>query len=111
MRDVLPLQALLLYMRHVWRYLGRHLSQVTSGCKKSQCDKRGVMTLLRKDPNEGYKVNNFVSITLVNADCKIFARVLAKMLVLVINNLVCHAQTFATPSKTIQNPPHIHSTS
>lgn len=54
-----------------------------------------MVTLLKKDINKGHVIDNFRLITLLNADLKILAKVLAKQLVLVIVKLVNKAQTCA----------------
>ena len=49
---------------------------------------RGVVVLLRKDPNKGDHIDNFRPVTLLNTDYKILAKVLAKRLALVVGRLV-----------------------
>ncbi|GAB1597330.1 hypothetical protein Ahia01_000009400 [Argonauta hians] len=69
--------------------------------------KRGAVVLLRKDPDKGDAVENFRPITLLNADFKILARVLAKRLALVVSGLIGRAQTCAIPGRSIHDNLHL----
>lgn len=51
----------------------------------------GVVVLLRKDPNKGDQSDHFRPMTLKNGDYKIWAKMLAKRLALVVGKLVGNA--------------------
>ncbi|XP_014785363.1 uncharacterized protein LOC106880069 [Octopus bimaculoides] len=59
---------------HNWQQNGRIFSAVS----------RGVVVLLRKDPNNGDRLDHVCPITLLNADYKILTKVSAKRLTLIV---------------------------
>lgn len=60
------------------------------------------MKLRGKDPNKGGEIDDFRSITLLNAELKLLAKVLAKILAQVVGGFV-EAQTCAIPGRSIHN--------
>lgn len=67
----------------------------------------GTVMLLRKVSNKRNIVDNFRSVTLLNTDYKILAKLLAKRLVLVADRLVGDTQTCINPSRTIHDNLHL----
>jgi hypothetical protein len=80
-----------------WQQNGRIPSSVS----------RGVVVLLRKDPNKGDHIDNFRPVTLLNTDYKILAKVLSKRLALVVGGLVGDAQTCGIPNRSIHDNLHL----
>ncbi len=80
-----------------WQQNGRIPSSVS----------RGVVTLQRKDADKGDVIDNFRPITLLNAEFKILAKVLANRLALVVEKLVGEAQTCAIPGRSIHDNLHL----
>lgn len=65
-----------------------------------------VVALLRNDPSKENCIDNFRHITLLNAEFKILAKVLAIRLSLVVVDLIGAAQTCAIPKLSIHNNLH-----
>lgn len=61
-----------------------------------------VVTLLSKDPNKGYFVENFWSITLLNTEVKILSKILAKRLTRILGGLTEKTQIYTIPGRSIQ---------
>lgn len=57
--------------------------------------------MLRKDPNKGNVIHNFRSITLLVADLRIWAKMLAEKLAFAIEKQVDKAQACVVPSRII----------
>ena len=69
---------------------------------------KGVITLLKKSGKHVWEgLDNYRPITLLNAELKILARVLANRLQLVIGDLIGPEQTFAVKGRSIKNNLHL----
>ena len=72
------------------------------------CVTQGVITLLKKGGQHvGEGLDDYRPITLLNAELKIFARVLANRLQRVISDLIAPEQTFAVKGRSIQDNLHL----
>lgn len=61
------------------------------------------MTLVRKDPDKGDVIYNFRSITLLHAEVRILAKVLAKVLASAVDGIVGKAHICGIPGSTFQD--------
>ena len=68
---------------------------------------RGIVKLLRKNKHGGDGISNFRSLTMLNTDLKIFAKILANCLQTVLPSLICPEQTCAVKGRTIQDNLHL----
>lgn len=91
---------LLVYVFTNWQQNGRIPSSVSWG----------VVKMIRKDPSKWDHISNYRLVTLLNAELKILAKVLAKRLVCIVEKLVGTAQTCAIPGRLIQDNFHLHYT-
>lgn len=69
---------------------------------------QGVVTLIRRDPNKGYLVDNFQLSTLLNTELEILVKALVKRLTHVTDQHVRKAQTCAVPGRFIQDCLHLY---
>ena len=69
---------------------------------------KGVITLLKEDARHIWKdLDDYRPLTLLNAELKILARVLANRLQLVISNLIGPEQNYAVKGRSIQDNLHL----
>ena len=68
---------------------------------------RGIVTLLRKNKHGGDGISNFRSLTMLNTDLKILAKILANRLQTVLPSLISPEQTCAVKGRTIQDSLHL----
>ena len=68
---------------------------------------RGIVKLLRKSKHGGNGINNFRSLTMLNTDLKILAKILAGHYQTILPSLICPEQSRAVKGRTIQDSLHM----
>ena len=74
----------------------------------SNSQKVSYITLICKDPEKHYDVNNYRPISLINIEANILSKLICKRMSLVCDNIICIDQTCAIRGRGILDNGHLH---